>query len=363
MEACLNCKSCRTVCPAGIDVSEEAIRRRAERPNRLMGGIFWLQDRRPVFEGLLRGLGRTQWLWDRPVPRRILDLLSRPVLRMLAPTARLPHDMIIPRIASRQLRQRHAALVNDGGSSSEDTIAYFHGCAANYFMDGVGDSVISILQKLGHRVALPEQKCSGTPIQTYGHLQRVEAYARFNLQSLLRFKTVVTGCASCTFMLKDYPNLLAGTGERERAAELASRVVHITELFEREGIAAMDVPQTRSTRERVVTYHSSCHLRAAGVSQAPRRALSALPGLKFVEMPDADRCAGGSGTFIVKNYDLSREIFRRKEKAVEKSGAQIVATSCPACIIQLKNGLREGTEVRHVAELADEALPPKPAYH
>ena len=30
MEACLNCKSCRTICPAGVDVSELILQRRAE---------------------------------------------------------------------------------------------------------------------------------------------------------------------------------------------------------------------------------------------------------------------------------------------------------------------------------------------
>jgi Fe-S oxidoreductase len=80
-----------------------------------------------------------------------------------------------------------------------------------------------------------------------------------------------------------------------------------------------------------------------------------LPGVNFSEMPDADRCAGGAGTFIVKDYDTSQLIFARKARAVEQTGADVVATSCPACIIRLKNGLREGVEVKHVAQMLNEA--------
>ena len=71
-------------------------------------------------------------------------------------------------------------------------------------------------------------------------------------------------------------------------------------------------------------------------------------------MSDADRCAGGAGTYMVKNYETSQEIFQRKKRAIEESGAQLVVTSCPACLIQLKNGLGEKTQVKHIAEMMRE---------
>ncbi len=72
-------------------------------------------------------------------------------------------------------------------------------------------------------------------------------------------------------------------------------------------------------------------------------------------MPDADRCAGGAGTYLVKDPDTARRIFERKSRAVSQAGADVVATSCPACMIQLKQGLRGRVEVKHVAQLLDEA--------
>ncbi|MCK6494114.1 MAG: (Fe-S)-binding protein [Nitrospira sp.] len=83
--------------------------------------------------------------------------------------------------------------------------------------------------------------------------------------------------------------------------------------------------------------------------------LKQVPGTDYVEMTDADRCAGGAGTYIVKDYDTSQKIFERKRRNIEQSGADTVATSCPACMIQLNNGLRGRAAVKHVAQVLEAA--------
>lgn len=352
VEACLNCKSCRTVCPAGVDVSDLILKRRAEHPNRLAGWIFRALARPWLFDRLVTLAARTQRLWDRPRLRAWLETLTRPILRRLAETARLPRDLVLPKLARRLLRGRYPALASKQGAP----IAYFHGCAANYFEDGVGDAVITVLRRLGLEPALPPQRCSGTPIQTYGHVDLAREAARFNLASLASYETVVTGCASCTLMLKDYPALFEEGPERHAATQLASRVKHISEILAESPVLAEAAATRSSAPPRRVTYHSSCHLRAAGVSRAPREVLARLPDLSYVEMQDADRCAGGAGTYVIKDYATARQIFRRKRRAIEESGADLVATSCPACLIQLRNGVGRDVEVRHVAELAAAAL-------
>jgi FAD/FMN-containing dehydrogenase/Fe-S oxidoreductase len=354
VEACLNCQSCRAICPAGVDVAELILKRRAEEPNRTAGFIFAWHARPALFEPLLKLAGRTQWLWDRPAPRVVLEWLSRWLLRGLAETARLPRDLVLPKIAGRTLRERHADLVALHDSPSRPRVAYFHGCAANYLDDGVGDAVIAILKQLGMTPALPPQRCSGTPIQTYGHVALAKDGARRNLTALAGYDLVVTGCASCTLMLKDYPKLFAGEPEQAAAQALAARVKHIVEVVAETSGSTVLVRGTG--RPRRVTYHASCHLRAAGVSKAPRLVLQSLPDVEFVEMADADRCAGGAGTYIIKDYETAQQIFVRKRLAIERTGAEVVATSCPACLIQLKNGLRGRVAVKHVAELVHEAI-------
>ncbi len=362
VDSCLNCKSCRTICPAGVDVSDLILQRRAEHPNSVAAKIFWLHARTMLFHPLLKIVAWTQVLWDRPAIRRLLEEISRPLLKGLASTAKLPKEMQLPRLAKQHLRDRYDHLSHPSHIQKSE-VAYFHGCAANYFDDGVGDAVIGLLEERGVKVALPTQRCSGTPIETYGLRTLAKEGARENLKHLRTFKTVVTSCASCTLSLKDYTRLFQGEPEETEAIALQSKVQHISEFLSRSG-QKREIHSERSSHisknAPKVTYHSSCHLRAAGVTQAPRDVLAALPNWEFVEMPDADRCAGGAGTYMVKNYETSQEIFQRKRRAIERSGAQLVATSCPACLIQLKNGLDEKIQVKHIAEVMREnAVIPK----
>lgn len=344
VEACLNCKSCRTICPADVDVSELILQRRAEHPNKLAGKIFRLHAQTEKFEKLIKLAAKTQGLWDRPVIRRILETLAKPFLKQLAENARLPWDMKLPQLAKTLLRERHQEL-----GAGNSNVAYFHGCAANYFDDGVGDAVIKVLKKYGVTPDLPPQRCSGTPIETYGHRELAKEGARENLKNFDGYETVVTGCASCTLALKDYEKLFKGEPEEATAARLAKKVKHISEFALEREPAQQNLKKSQAAKK--VTYHSSCHLRAAGVTKQPRQLLSNMPGVDYVEMQDADRCAGGAGTYIVKDYDTSQKIFQRKRSAIQISQAEVVATSCPACMIQLKNGLPPETSVKHIAQV------------
>jgi Fe-S oxidoreductase len=351
VEACLNCKSCREVCPAGLDVSALVLEKREEHPNPVTGLLAFLQSRPQLLGRLVKLAGITQPLWDQPMGRWLLEKMSLLILSPISPTARIPREMILPRFARRTLRERYRHLTEEEGH--KNSLAYFHGCAANYFQDGVGDALLDLLHHHGIQPVLPRQRCSGTPIQTYGHKRQLREAARFNLASLSRYEKVITGCASCTLMLKDYTQLFPDGPEAGQARRLSERVTHITQFLLHD-VDLKPMPHPAHVKERVVTYHSSCHLRVAGISKEPRELIRRLPGIRFVEMQDADRCAGGAGTFVVKNYDLSQQIFERKRKGIQESGAEIVATSCPACMIQLQNGLKGGRRVQHVVQLLAE---------
>jgi Fe-S oxidoreductase len=157
-------------------------------------------------------------------------------------------------------------------------------------------------------------------------------------------------------MLKDYARLFSNEQDQVRAVDLAGRVKHITEYLIEAGTRPPN--PTGDVPPKTVAYHSSCHLRAAGVTKEPRELLRQISGMRYIEMRDADRCAGGAGTFIVKNNEASQRIFERKRRGIVESGADVVATSCPACIIQLKTGMKNNIPVKHIAQILDEAYGP-----
>ena len=108
-----------------------------------------------------------------------------------------------------------------------------------------------------------------------------------------------------------------------------------------------------------VTYHDPCHLnRSQSITAQPRQILRNLPGVSFVEMRDPQRCCGGGGSFSFYNYDLSKQISRRKVEDIEATQASVVVTGCPGCMLQLKDQLgQKGSpvEVKHLIQMVDEA--------
>ncbi len=352
VESCLNCKSCREVCPAGVDVSALVLEKREAYSNGITKYLADLQSKPRLLTRLVKIAGATQPLWDHAFGRWILEKLSVPFLSSLDPKATLSREMILPKFTTQTLREKFQHLTQENGY--HHSVAYFHGCAANYFRDGVGEALLKVLNHHGIRPVLPKQQCSGTPIQTYGHKEQLMQSARYNLESLSGYETIITGCASCTLMLKDYPSLFSTSKEVQKAKELSKRVEHITQYLTNH-VRLKPFPKPRHTSDQKVTYHASCHLRVAGVSKEPRNLLRKLPGYSFAEMEGANRCAGGAGTFIVKNYDLSQQIFERKKRGVKESGAEVVTTSCPACMIQLQNGLRGDPPVKHIVQLLSDA--------
>jgi Fe-S oxidoreductase len=351
VESCLNCKSCREVCPAGIDVSALVLEKREESPRWITGVLSFLQSKPKTFIPLMKLAGRTQPVWDNFLGRWVLEKISRLIMYPINKKARIPREMVLPKFATQTLREKFNHLTEERGHTQ--TLAYFHGCAANLFQDGVGEALLKVLDHHGINPVLPRQRCSGTPIQTYGHKKNLLDSARFNMDSLSRFDRIITSCASCTLMLKDYPDLFPDPSENQKARDLSKKVIHITQ-FLNDYVRLKPFPSPNHPREKKLTYHSSCHLRVAGVTKEPRDLLKKLPGYSYVEMENANRCAGGAGTFIVKDYDLSQKVFKRKRKGILESEADVVTTSCPACMIQLKNGLRKNLSVKHVVQVLAE---------
>jgi glycolate oxidase iron-sulfur subunit len=104
-----------------------------------------------------------------------------------------------------------------------------------------------------------------------------------------------------------------------------------------------------------VTYHDPCHLaNAQGIKAEPRELLKMIPNVELVEMQDANRCCGGSGTYSLTHYDLSMKVLDKKMANAQDTGADMIATCCPSCMMQLRHGANRNkwdVEVVHPIQL------------
>jgi len=135
--------------------------------------------------------------------------------------------------------------------------------------------------------------------------------------------------------------------------------LHIFVFLTEHGLPEQLAALPKATQRVKVTYHDPCHLRTRGITREPRQILKSLPQVEFVEMEGAGTCCGLGGTYSVYHYDTSRKIGAKKAGWIAASGAKLVATDCPGCIMQLQDSINHaGGRQRavHILELLAEAL-------
>jgi len=252
--------------------------------------------------------------------------------------------------------QRSRFKVQRSGESAKiGRVAFFPGCAVQYFQPEIGKATIAVLHAVGFEVIVPDGlKCCGRPLLSLGDRRAAEGLAAQNaaLFETLKVDAIVTSCASCGLTFKkEYPALLPPGAKTPAVLDihefLAGRIV-VTDL------AAV---------RRSVTIHDPCHLgRGQGLSRVVRDLLQTIPGISLIEMRDADRCCGFGGVMRITNRKLSDGIAGEKVRRIIESGASTVAAGCPGCRMQIADALRRhGSEIQtvHTVQILAEALPEK----
>jgi len=213
-------------------------------------------------------------------------------------------------------------------------VGFFYGCMVDYVYPEIGESIVKLLNRSGYGVELPEQGCCGAPTLYTGMETTTKKIVKDNLAHFEgvvgNYDHVVTPCPTCTHVL--------GSHWEGPVGEKAVDFIKLIHMLWRAGKFEVKGPG----KDVVVTYHYSCHLkRSCGVDVEPRELLSSVPGVRWVEMEEADRCCGFAGTYSMKLPEISSELLERKIRNIEKSGAEIVLTDCPGCLLSLRNGLKK----------------------
>lgn len=359
LSACLLCGRCADKCPNGV------------RADLIVAAARGNLHGHTLAKGVERALVRRATV-NRDMARRGGALLEALLCEEIPGTSGLrlrfslpffKSDRLIPKIAEKPFL---AKARSSSSSCVGGRVALFTGCMVNYLQPEVGEAALSVLEKLGMEVVVPEgQVCCGLPAMSLGDFDTAASLARANVKTLsgLGDIPVIFLCASCAGMFSDYvPRILEWTNDEATAAAgaLSRRVEDITTLVLRKGRETGLLSLPDGSSKRVVTYHDPCHLSPGlGVTADPRALLAAAPGLEFREMADADACCGFGGLFSLHHEDVSHRILEKKMGNLARTGAQVAATGCPGCIMQLREGAaRAGLdlEVRHTIEILDDAL-------
>lgn len=353
LNRCLLCGTCEANCPSGVKVLDIFLKARA-----IMTGYLGLPPaQKAIFRGLLAnpklfntllGIGsKFQGLFTKPVD----DMLGSSCARFNSP---LIGDRHFKRLAARPFHKIVAKL-DEPRQQGGRKVAFFVGCVLDKVFPEVAEAALVALKRNGVAVFLPEnQACCGIPAISGGDVKTFEKLIAQNLEVFAGsdFDHLLTACATCTSTIRKVWKSMARKPElAEAVARLADKTMDVSQyLVDVVGVK----PAALKAGAPSVTYHDPCHLKnSLGITAQPRTVIAAA-GYALKEMTDAGTCCGCGGSFNLKHYELSKTIGGRKADNVVASGAGLVATSCPACMLQLTDMLsQKGAKipVKHVLQL------------
>jgi len=351
IDTCLGCLACETACPSGVKYA-------------------------PLIEETRATLERytPRSAWDRLFRQLLFEVLPYPArLRVLALPMGLARIVQGVPALLRRLPARLRALIvlaPDGGVSRDvpertaaagparRRVGLLTGCVQRVFFGSVNEATIRVLAAEGCEVIAPRaQGCCGALALHAGQASDARAFARALIAEFERHEldTIVVNAAGCGSTMKEYGDLLADDPAwAERARRFSSRVRDVTEV-----LAELEPRAPRHPLPLRIAYHDACHLaHGQGVRTPPRTLLAAIPQTTIVPIGEADVCCGSAGIFNLVQPEMAATLGARKAGHIRETGADLVVTSNPGCILQIRASQpAEGARpVRHIVEVLDASI-------
>lgn len=395
MYCCLGCRACETACPSGVQFGKliEAAREQIQldvaqhptpaetmlsSPNeqeqrdtsvtvrpatklaeRTLRRFFFdvMLPSRPltslVFAGLkvyqrsgLQSLAHKSGLLER------VDMLPTPFQGKLAtPEALMPQ-------ATGDLLPKPLPEITPALGPRRYRVGFISGCIMDQVYRDINEATIRVLSANDCEVITPSsQQCCGALHVHAGEGERGRQLARHNIDVFEGFScdAIIINSAGCGSNLKEYGHLLRDDPTyAERARAFSALVKDVSEF-----LAAIDPQPGMGELPYTVAYHDACHLvHGQKIKQPPRQLLKRVPGLKIVDLKEADWCCGSAGIYNITNQNMASKLLDRKMQNIIASGANVIATGNPGCMMQIALGARQrglDLQVMHPIQLLDEA--------
>lgn len=369
---CLDCRACNTVCPAGIPIGELIVEGRAAvehvHPRNgivrfVLSAVLTSPRRAEVFAAPLRliqklrldRLGVFLLGW---IPR--LGPLFRDLVQM-APVMSTP-------LWSQLTHYPTDPLTPESASQRKKRVGFFLGCVMNVAFADASRASVALMERFGCEVVTPkDQVCCGAPHDDQGLKDKARAFAQRNIAAFERMSdldAIVSDCAACSGYLKEYAHLFDHDPREawaDRAKRFASKVRDITEWLDAiVPESGSDTPAEAGAPINKITYHEPCHLaHLQGVHRPPRALLMRLKGVDIRELPDPTRCCGSAGIYNLTHPAMSKQLLDRKMADIASTGAGVVVSANPGCLLQLEWGARRHAlpvKVKHITQVVLENL-------
>jgi glycolate oxidase iron-sulfur subunit len=325
MDLCVQCRACEVACPSAVPFG------------RLMEGAR---------HALVAETNYQPW-WRR-AGYGVLGH-HRVLLALTAVGAAAQRAHLVPRRLTRRLGLPPLPLRQPRLAASGTDAYLFTGCVMDAWQRHVHVAAASVMVATGAGISLagPGGDCCGALHTHAGLTDQARRLAARVMASMPGEAPIVVDSAGCGAALKDYGHLL-GTAE---AADFSSRVKDIHEWLAQR-LDRLPPFSPGSEKAGPVAIQDPCHLRHVQRAHLPVRTVLA-PYVSVVELDDEGMCCGAGGAYSAQHPKMAGLIRDRKLAAIERSGAQVVASANPGCSLWLAAA---GVEVCHPVELIAEAI-------
>ena len=235
----------------------------------------------------------------------------------------------------------------------------------------VNMDTVRLLLHHGCAVVVPRgQACCGSLQAHNGGLEAAREMAKHNIRLFDRddLEYIVLNSAGCGAFMKEYGHVFSDDPEwGPRATRVSNKTKDVTEFLVETGFWPAGFPDGSGKREHLeapvsvaarlkgkrVGYHDACHLvHTQKISAQPRELLKSVPGIEYVELPEASWCCGSAGIYNIVRYDDSMKMLDRKVENIRTIQPDVIVTGNPGCMLQIQYGLKvQGmkTELMHTA--------------
>ena len=360
-DLCLGCMACVTACPSGVQYDKliESTRQQVERryERRADDKAF----REMIFQffpypNRLRAVAAPMRLYQR---FGIGDKLRRAGIMQRIPARMRAMEALLPDLP----REEKIPDLTGPVGEKRRRVGVLTGCVQRVFFSAVNAATVRVLAAEGCEVVAPKQGCCGALSTHAGREEESLDFARKTIDTFedLNLDNVVVNAAGCGSTMKEYGYLLRDDPEyAERAKAFSAKVRDVSEFLQELGPVA-----ERNPLPVTVAYHDACHLaHAQGVRKQPRQTLKQIPGMDVKEIREAEVCCGSAGIYNMVEPEPAAELGERKANNILKTGAQMIVTSNPGCMLQIQSSLKNmgqgGLPMAHPVEVLDASLRGEP---
>ncbi|WP_054957519.1 (Fe-S)-binding protein [Paenibacillus dakarensis] len=380
MDLCLGCRACEPACPSDVKYGQLIEQTRAAIAKEKEFSIPVKLVRKTFLEGIFPHKGRLKFVG------KTLKFYQKSGLQKFArnsgamkmfPEHLQELERVIPSVSGEGLNE----LWKKTGlpARTEKTISgadliiipavgemvarvgMFRGCIMDVMFAPTNVNTVRLLRQAGFEVVIPDhQVCCGALHAHAGELDDAKSLAAQNVTAFLEAGVdyIASNAGGCGALLREYDHLMKDEGDAEQrvlAEKFARQVKDISELLKDIGRPLEPIQHAKDGKLKV-TYQDSCHLRnVMRVQGQPRELIHQLGGVSLCELQGAEVCCGSAGIYNMLQPEMSMDLLDHKMEHVKETHANVVITSNPGCLLQMKWGIeRAGVQDRvEAVHLAD----------